>query len=207
MSTLRRSTRTIAATIAAFAMVVGLAIGGPAHATEVAPTPVDDSSLTDPAPPIDTSLPGVAERIAEIEANGGEILGGSSVQYVEEGTSDDGVVARAFPSGCGLTVLIYKQTTQIVSDNLTSCLAPFVSAAMSSTIGFLAWGHYNNFVASRSAQRTGGSSLALEDAYNCYDNVDRTIFRTVTNGTLVRGGTTYTAAAYDIVDTPNCGTS
>lgn len=117
MSTLRRSTRTIAATIAAFAMVVGLAIGGPAHATEVAPPPVDDSSLTDPAPPIDTSLPGVAERIAEIEANGGEILGGSSVQYVEEGTSDDGVVARAFPSGCGLTVLIYKQTTQIVSDN------------------------------------------------------------------------------------------
>ena len=117
------------------------------------------------------------------------------------------MAARAFPSGCGLTVLIYKQTTQIVSDNLTSCLAPFVSAAMSSTIGFLAWGHYNNFVASRSAQRTGGSSLALEYAYNCYDNVDRTIFRTVTNGTLVRGGTTYTAAAYDIVDTPNCGTS
>ncbi|HBS76208.1 MAG TPA: hypothetical protein DEB55_17770, partial [Microbacterium sp.] len=80
-----------------------------------------------------------------------------------------------------MTVLIYKQTSQIVSDNLTSCLAPFVSAAMSSTIGFLAWGHYNNFVASRSAQRTGGSSLALEYAYNCYDNVDRTIFRTVTN--------------------------
>lgn len=103
MSTLRRSTRAIAATIAAFAVVVGLAIGGPAHATEVAPPPVDDSSLTDPAPPIDTSLPGVAERIAEIEANGGEILGGSSVQYVEEGTSDDDVVARAFPSGCATT--------------------------------------------------------------------------------------------------------
>ena len=45
MSTLRRSTRTIAATIAAFAVVVGLAIGGPAHATEVAPPPVDDSSI------------------------------------------------------------------------------------------------------------------------------------------------------------------
>ena len=89
MSPLRRSTRTIAATIAAFAVVVGLAIGGPAHATEVAPPPVDDSSLTDPAPPIDTSLPGVAERIAEIEANGGEILAAlpSSTSRREQATT------------------------------------------------------------------------------------------------------------------------
>ncbi|PVW02949.1 hypothetical protein DEA06_14325 [Microbacterium sp. Gd 4-13] len=191
--------------VAAFVVVIGFTVGGPANAAEVAPSPPAGETTTD-SPPIDTSLPGVAERIAEIEANGGEILGGSSVQYVEEGSGEDGAAQRAFPSGCGLTVLVYKQTTQIVSDNLTSCLAPFVSAAMSSTIGFLAWGHYNNIVASRSAQRTGGSSLALEYAYNCANTSNTTWFRTITNGTLVRGGTTYTAAAYDEVQDDYCGT-
>lgn len=95
--------------------------------------------------------------------------------------------------------------TQLVSDNLTSCLAPFVSAAMSSTIGFLAWGHHNHIVASRSAQRTGGSSLALEYAFNCANASNATWFRTVTNGTLVRSRTTYTAAAYDEVQDSACG--
>jgi len=127
----------------ALALTAGLVLGGPAVAADENPgNPVVSTAPASPepsSPPIDLSAPGVTDRIAEIEASGGQMLGGSTVSYSPEGTPSGVSALASYPSGCYLTVLIYKQTNQIVSDNLTACTSNFVSAAMSSTIGFLAW--------------------------------------------------------------------
>lgn len=45
MSTFRRSARTVGVTIAAFAVVVGFSIGGPANAVEIQPSPAPDATV------------------------------------------------------------------------------------------------------------------------------------------------------------------
>lgn len=162
---------------------------------------------TDAPPPLDESDPAVAAKLEDLRAAGAEIIGGSTSTYVAEGEDAADASTRAFPSGCGLTVILSRSGSTVTSSNLTSCAAPWTVAEMDSFIGFLAWGHYNNVVAEDTEYSGGGLNMSMDYSYTCVNTTNQTWFRTETYGELFRGNTRYTAAAYDVIDDQPCGTS
>lgn len=110
-----------------------------------------------------------------------------------------------YPSGCGLSVLVYQDSNRIVSSNLTSCPFVYTTADMDSWLGFYAWGHYNNVVESATVYSGPASSFTNDYAYWCV-NGNNTSYHSETYGEIYLGSTRYSAAAWDEVTDVPCGT-
>lgn len=118
-------------------------------------------------------------------------------------TSANGIVRpMTFPSGCGLWVIVYKSGDYMVNSSLTSCTSRVTAIEMYGGIArehWYGWQELNN----GDAYDEGQSSLSLYvDAY-CRGSGSY-VYAGTTNGQLIRGGTTYNAAAYDSVSSTRC---
>ena len=201
--------RTSAATVIIGALALSIASTAPASAatlhqasTSDAPPPATSSG------PLDTSDPVVAAKIAELEANGEELVGGASAEYTPMDAPSDGTVTpQVFPAGCGLSVLLTQSGLTMRSTNITSCTSVYTTAEMESWMGFWAWLTWDNEVASNTEYSVATSSFTNDYTYSCV-NSNNTRFHTETYGELSIGGTNYSAAAYDENDEDvACGTS
>ena len=182
-----------------------MAASPPTTATEL---PDDVISLLE-SEGVDVSLPGVQEAAQELVDSGAEIIGGTTVMYEPENSSSKVMAPMVFPSGCGLTVLMSRSGRVVSSSSLTACNSgSWSSARMENGIMFWAWLQWNVLGGWKSKGVGPMTSFTLSNSYTCV-NGNSTEFRTETYGELVKGGTRYTAAAYDIFDAgaQPCGTS
>lgn len=148
----------------------------------------------------------VLDKIAELEAGGAEIIKLSTSEYSVEHTGT-GVTTFAYPSGCGLTVIISKSGYVIKGDALTSCAGPFTALTHQDTLQTFNpdWGIWST-LRTGSKIYTSRSSGTSEIAYTCA-NTNRANYKTITRGTLTRGGNEYVATVYDQFDNNVlCGT-
>ena len=127
--------------LAALMIIASAAIGviaaAPAQATT--PTPPKPAPSQGPAPSssgsnADISIPAVQAEIGRIKAAGGTILSSQTVPFKAKSATTRTVTPMALPSGCGLSVLVYKSGSRIYSSSLTSCPGAYISAYMDSTI-------------------------------------------------------------------------
>lgn len=197
-------------------MVVSLtlaSVAGPASAA-----PPDPSGMASLPPrstaaqhPLDLSDPVVGGHVADIKARGGEILSGQTVAYElkneAKGETKDsgGATPMVYPTGCGLSVILYRWGGAIVSSSVTSCPYYFTSGEMDSWIGFWAWLRWYNPVAQNNRYSPSATSFINEYSYTCR-NSNNTSYRTETYGDLLVGGKIYRAAAWDEVRDVACGT-
>ncbi|WP_285727217.1 hypothetical protein [Psychromicrobium xiongbiense] len=199
-----------------------LPLSTPAIAASSAPTPSQHTGSPGAGAntnPLDLKDPHVVAWVAKIRANGGHIVSGHTVPYTA-GTHAPGkppsagnnaligtsVQPMLYPSGCSLSVVLYEGGGVMVSSSLTSCLFGFDSGEMDSWMGFWAWLNWHNVVAERNAYSPPAESFDDYYTFNCV-NGNTTDFHTETYGSLLVGGTSYNAAAYDEVIGASCGTS
>jgi hypothetical protein len=156
-------------------------------------------SETDPlAPKLNSSTE--AEK-ARIEATGGEILASNSVGYHATGQDPLKSSLNSFPTGCALSVFIYKERNSVFSDSITTCVGVFVSSYMDSTMDKFDtfWGIWAGPVASRNGTRFNSHSYTSLYSYACPTSAPSG-FRTTTEGGLNYNGEDYFAEAYDVTD-------
>jgi hypothetical protein len=188
---------------------LGLIAAAPAQATT--PTPPQPAPSQGPAPSssgstADTSIPAVQAEIARIKTAGGTILSSQTVPFKPKRATTSAVTPMALPSGCGLSVIIYKSGSRIYSSSLTSCPGSYISAYMDSTMDKFDtfWGIWAGPVASKNTTSFGTSSFTDTYYYAC-PNGNQSGFRTTTDGGMNYGGTDYYADAYDVTGYEACG--
>ncbi|MEF1193492.1 hypothetical protein QTO04_30185, partial [Vibrio parahaemolyticus] len=131
---------------------MGMVSASPAFAEEEPPPETSTSFLSEPLSEVVSgynTLPDdvaelmaetVTEQVTQLEAEGAEILGATVAPYVPDDPGTGGVDPMAYPSGCGLAVLVYQAAgpNRIVGTSTTSCSTNWFSLTMSGTMT-----HYN----------------------------------------------------------------
>lgn len=195
--------------LAALAGIFTLLTAGPAQAQ---PRTADAGSGT-------RSLPAkVEQRIAALEASGAKILDVASAPYVKAdaktdakklayGTGESGkaeATPAAYPTGCGLWVLVYRQGNLIYNDSLTSCLYQVLDIQMHSGLAWSRWFGWEELY-SQTFDTDDSSSLDTYIWVDCTGSGTHD-YQGVTNGFIeTYSGDEYSAAAYDQIDRIECG--
>lgn len=186
------------------------------------------------ANPVPDQLPQQLEkRIAELKADGAEILGVTSAPYeetskkgtVKEGTAKKGSSAAElkrlkygskstsgtaevgpaqYPTGCGLWVLVYRQGNLIYNDSLTSCLYQVLDIQMHSGLAWSRWWGWQELY-EQTFDNDDSSSLDTYIWVDC-SGTGTHDYQGVTNGFIeTYDGREFHAAAYDQIDRIECG--
>ena len=190
------------------AAAVLLSLGSPAYAS-------DDQ--TPPPPPTQEEI---ASQIAEIEtpavreatqdlyeailADGREVLAVKTVGFTP---AEGEVAARALPSDCGMSVFVSTVGSVVYNDTTTSCGSTFSS--VKTHLGIKGENPYNPFdqktVKDVTFYNYNGTVATRGTSYAC-QNKNETKWYAISNGELVRGGTTYyTPSVYDVTGNVKCG--
>lgn len=218
MSMPRKSARTVGVLVAAVAVTAGLALGGPAYAIgEVEPSPNDSTTVAENnQAAIDATLATIEEPVhqervrawmEEATADGSEIISAHTGDY--ESAAAEGAAQRAYPSGCGLYVLILRYQQTITNDSLTSCLTPytFLTHQMRITAYHGVFGTPKEVTGVRTYNYAGGTSQSQDLSWTCA-NHNQTRFDAITKGVMAKNGQEYTTPlVYDTFDQGNidCG--
>ncbi|MET8980009.1 hypothetical protein ABZX85_30840 [Streptomyces sp. NPDC004539] len=165
------------------------------------------------------SLPvNVEQRIAALEASGAKILDVTSAPYVKAdaktgagklayGSAESGkaeATPAAYPTGCGLWVLVYRQGNLIYNDSLTSCLYQVLDIQMHSGLAWSRWFGWEELY-SQTFDTDDSSSLDTYIWVDCTGTGTHD-YQGVTNGFIeTYSGDEYYAAAYDQIDRIECG--
>lgn len=195
---MNRKTGLLAACSAAVAVLFAATLSTPATA---ATNDAETFGLTDSA---------AIAKVQQLQAAGVDVISASQADYKPDstgGASGGTVTTQALPSGCHLSVIIYRTNRIITGSMLTSCNFGFTAGVMTSTMT-----HYNpDFHVWDSTVATGrttgaGRDMAMDNRYTC-KNGNSSNYRYTGTGQLVKGKTTYSAAAYDTFDANQpCGT-
>ncbi|MEX3106197.1 MULTISPECIES: hypothetical protein [unclassified Streptomyces] len=156
----------------------------------------------------------VEQRIAALEASGAKILDVTSAPYVKAdakklayGTEESGkaeATPAAYPTGCGLWVLVYRQGNLIYNDSLTSCLYQVLDIQMHSGLAWSRWFGWEELY-SQTFDTDDSSSLDTYIWVDCTGSGTHD-YQGVTNGFIeTYSGDEYYAAAYDQIDRIECG--
>jgi hypothetical protein len=189
----------VSALFVAIAVVMGLGVGA-ANATDLGSPPGDSTGYTGDNPVI---LAAIAEAAAT--ADDFTVV---SKQYVADSSKSIAAAPAAFPSGCGLVVLLHRSGMLISGDVFTDCDSVFTEGVQNAALGhynpdWLTWDEkdYDSTTAAI------GTFMASYVSYNC-SNTNLSGWRLTGGGNIVIGATYYTASAYDQLEPflQNCGT-
>lgn len=195
---MNRKTGFLAAGPAAAAVLFAVTLSTPA------------SAVTDDAETFGLTDPAAVAKVQQLQADGVDVISASQADYkptTTGGASSQAVTPQALPSGCHLSVIIYRTNRVITGSMLTSCNFGFTAGVMTSTMTHYNpdWHVWDSTVAT--GRTTGaGRDMAMDNRYNC-NNGNSSNYRYVGTGQLVKGKTTYSASAYDTFDANQpCGT-
>lgn len=205
----------IIAAASVFGALVALGSVAPATAANTEPEPVATPLTTAQleaevaAIPDETQRALVAAHIEKKLAAGAQFYGLAFNSFKPKPASG-GVTPMAYPSGCGLTVLISRVGQRIENDSMTSCsslIGPWTSLTHQSDIvalhGVTGW---PKKVADR-AFSFGPNSAALSTLTFTCNNYNQTGYNVRTSGRMYKGVTLYTTPlVYDTFGgNINCG--
>ncbi|HEX7825031.1 MAG TPA: hypothetical protein VF477_09030 [Mycobacterium sp.] len=192
--------------------------GGTAANAAVASPPADDVSVADSnEAAIDATLATIDDPaqqasvrawMEESTADGSEIITAQAGDCRSSGS--EGAARRAYPSGCGLYVLILCNGQKITNDTLTSCVSgpyQFLTHQMRVTGYHGVFGTPNEVTGVRTYNYGGGSSQSQQLSWTC-PNHNKTSFRAISLGVMAKNGQEYTTpTVYDTFDQGNidCG--
>ncbi|MFI2205656.1 hypothetical protein ACH47Z_33765 [Streptomyces sp. NPDC020192] len=202
--------------LAAIASVLALLAVGPAQA-QAATNGSGTNRTTAPLPKQ------VEKRIAELRARGAKILDVTSAPYEKvskKAKSSGDVLDRlpyggkpsgkaaaspdAYPTGCGLWVLVYREGNRIYNSSLTSCLYQVLDIQMHSGLAWSRWWGWEELYA-QTFDTDDSSSLDTYIWVDCTGTGTHD-YQGVTNGFIeTYNGDEYEAAAYDEIDRVECG--
>ena len=202
--------------LAALAGVFTLLAVGPAQAQ----TAVNGSGTS----PVTGPLPEkVQHRIDELKARGAQILDVTSAPYEKASkgaaasanglkklafgtkpTERAEVSPAAYPTGCGLWVLVYREGNLIYNDSLTSCLYQVLDIQMHSGLAWSRWWGWQELY-SQTFDTDDSTYLHTYIWVDCTGTGTHD-YQGVTNGFIeTYSGDEYEAAAYDQIDRIECG--
>lgn len=221
MPRVRKTRKAIGAAVTTSTVLVGLALAGPANAAEVGPLPADEVSVADSnQDAIDATLatiddPAEQEKVrAWMEnaiADGSQIVSAQAGSYAPSTSVEttDEVQPLAYPSGCGLYVLILRSGQTITNDTLTSCPTPYLFLIHQMRISAYhgVFDTPNEVTGVRTYNYQGGTSQNQQLSWTCANN-NLTKFRAISSGVMAKGGQEYTTPeVYDTFDVGNidCG--
>jgi hypothetical protein len=179
--------------LAVLALFAALLPSGVAHAAE------DEAIIVTPsqtaASRISAELANapqvVKDKVAEAARNGATIVSIASADYAPSG-SEPG--AFAYPSGCGLWVLVTKVGNYAVNSSLTSCNSRPSEIAMKAQLA--RWrGAWWQTVASKYDETSTSQTLVVEAKHRCLGTTYQ--YQGATGGDLILNGRLYTADAWD----------
>ncbi|MEU0883363.1 hypothetical protein ABZ345_32555 [Lentzea sp. NPDC005914] len=133
----------------------------------------------------------VKDKAAEATRNGAKIVSIASADYTPSGSEPS---AFAYPSGCGLWVLVTKVGNYAVNSSLTSCNSRPSEIAMKAQLA--RWrGTWWQTVASKYDETSTSQTLVVEAKHRCIGTTYT--YQGATGGDLVLNGRLYTADAWD----------
>lgn len=133
----------------------------------------------------------VKDKVAEATRNGATLLSIAGADYVPSGSEPS---AFAYPSGCGLWVLVVKMGNYAVNSSLTSCNSRPSEIAMKAQLA--RWrGTWWQTVASEYDETSTSQTLVVEAKRRCLGTTYE--YQGATGGDLILNGRLYTADAWD----------
>ncbi|MEV4604951.1 hypothetical protein AB0K15_47360 [Amycolatopsis sp. NPDC049253] len=144
----------------------------------------------------------VEKALKAAEAKGATDIHIAAAPYAPVGGKPVSATPSGYPSGCGLSVLIYHIGTYIESNNLTSCDLPAEEIQMLSGI---AWSRFFGWeeLTQDEDGNAGQYNLTLVYDWDCAGSGVHD-FQTTTNGYVEMFGEGYQASAYDEEDAVSC---
>jgi hypothetical protein len=133
----------------------------------------------------------VKDKVAESTRNGATLVSITNADYVPSGSEPS---ALAYPSGCGLWVLVTKVGNYAVNSSLTSCNTRPSEIAMKAQLA--RWrGAWWQTVASKEDDTSTSQTLVVEAKHRCLGTTYQ--YQGATGGDLILNGRLYTADAWD----------
>lgn len=211
MLRIRKSTKIGGVAAATLAVMLGLTVGSPAYAAPSEPSSGDGLSVADSnEAAIDATLATIDDPaqqdtvrawMEEATADGAQIAKAQTGNYTP--TTGGEVSTLAYPSGCGLFVLILRNGQTITNDTLTSCTSgpyQFLTHEMRITAYDGVFGVPNEVTGVRVFNYAGGTSDAQEISWTCA-NYNQTSFNAISRGIMAKNGEEYTTpTVYDTFD-------
>lgn len=202
----KRGTFTTTALLVALAMLLpgtpANAAASDGHAVHVSKQLTYHTSQPTGSATVSPNAPqAVKDEVQRITRAGGTILAIASSEYREK--NSNGSQTRSFPSNCGLHVIASKNGDYIQNSSLTSCLFPVTAMEMFGGVARSRFLGQWEQMETGDAYNEGRPSLTLTVSYYCRGTGTHD-FQVVTNGELIKGGTTYTASAWDQIDHISC---
>lgn len=176
--------------------LIGMTVAvAPTSAALAAPsdTPSTGSTYEQAPGPNPAIGPDVPRKIAEYK-----------VDYKEVGgTKSKSARAASFPSGCGLTVILYRNGNTLHSSVMTKCAFTVSVIENNATLSRSRWFGWENVQTHPVDHHTQVATVITEMDYNC-TNTGTHDFKLIGSGNLTKGGTHYYADAYDELDKVSC---